>query len=94
MNEALPITAEAIRQALLTHLAAEPLEVTDESASHAGHAGANDVGWGTHFRVRLHSPQFIGQSRVAQHRLVYKALQTFVDAGLHALAIEISPPPR
>ena len=43
---------------------------------------------GTHFRVRIASPMFAGRTRVARHRLVYDALQDFVDRGLHALAIE------
>ncbi|MDB5875200.1 MAG: BolA family transcriptional regulator, partial [Ramlibacter sp.] len=64
------------------------LEVIDESAAHAGHAGADGSGFGTHFRVRIASPLFAGRSRVARHRLVYDALQDFVDRGLHALAIE------
>jgi BolA protein len=55
---------------------------------HAGHAGADGSGYGTHFRVRIASPMFAGRSRVARHRLVYDALQVFVDRGLHALAIE------
>lgn len=70
-------------------LAPSLLEVIDESAAHAGHAGANGLGHGTHFRVRIAAPAFAGKSRVAQHRLVYDALQKFTDAGLHALAIEI-----
>lgn len=65
------------------------LEVLDESAAHAGHAGANADGFGSHFRVRIASPAFAGKSRVASHRLVYDALQNFIDQGLHALAIEI-----
>jgi BolA protein len=65
------------------------LEVIDESAAHAGHAGAGDSGTGTHFRVRIASPLFNGQSRVARHRLVYDALQDFIDRGVHALAIEV-----
>ncbi len=64
------------------------LEVIDESASHAGHSGANAEGYGTHFRVRIASPRFAGKSRVARHRLVYDALQLFIAQGLHAIAIE------
>ena len=64
------------------------LEVIDESASHAGHAGAGSEGYGTHFRVRIASPQFAGKARVARHRLVYDALQVFIAQGLHAIAIE------
>lgn len=82
------ITAEALRQRLTELLAPTALEVLDESAAHAGHAGADGSGFGTHFRVRIASPLFAGRSRVARHRLVYDALQDFVDQGLHALAIE------
>jgi BolA protein len=64
------------------------LEVLDESHQHAGHVGANGSGFGTHFRVRIASPLFTGKSRVARHRLVYDALQEFMAAGVHALAIE------
>ena len=64
------------------------LEVLDESHQHAGHIGANSSGFGTHFRVRIASPLFTGKSRVARHRLVYDALQEFMAAGVHALAIE------
>jgi BolA family transcriptional regulator, general stress-responsive regulator len=82
-------TADALQAALEAALAPTRLEVIDESAAHAGHAGANGLGRGTHFRVRIASAAFAGKSRVAQHRLVYDALQNFTDAGLHALAIEI-----
>jgi BolA protein len=82
------ITAAALEQRLTELLAPTALEVVDESAAHAGHAGSDGTGSGTHFRVRIASPLFAGRSRVARHRLVYDALQDFVDAGLHALAIE------
>ena len=81
-------TAEQLSQRLHTRLQPSLLEVLDESATHAGHAGANGTGFGTHFRVRIASPLFTGRSRVARHRLVYDALQDFMDQGLHALAIE------
>jgi BolA protein len=65
------------------------LEVLDESWQHEGHAGANGTGFGTHFRVRVASPLFDSQGRVARHRLVYDALRHFIDEqGVHALAIE------
>jgi BolA family transcriptional regulator, general stress-responsive regulator len=65
------------------------LEVLDESAAHAGHAGSNGSDFGTHFRVRIASPLFTSRSRVARHRLVYDALQDFIDQGAHAIAIEV-----
>jgi len=43
----------------------------------------------THIRVRVASPMFTGLSRIQRHRLVYDALQDFIDQGLHALAIEL-----
>ncbi|WP_374406989.1 BolA family protein [Hydrogenophaga sp.] len=82
-------TAQALQDALTAALLPTRLEVIDESAAHAGHAGANGLGFGTHFRVRIASPAFAGKSRVAQHRLVYDALRPFTEAGLHALAIDI-----
>jgi BolA family transcriptional regulator, general stress-responsive regulator len=82
------ITAQALHERLAELLVPTQLEVLDESAAHAGHAGADGTGFGTHFRVRIASPLFAGRSRVARHRLVYDALQEFVDRGLHALAIE------
>ena len=82
------ITADALQLRLVELLAPTQLEVFDESWKHEGHAGADGSGSGTHFRVRIASPLFAGRSRVARHRLVYDALQDFVDRGLHALAIE------
>ena len=82
------ITADALRARLEELLAPSHLEVLDESWQHAGHAGADGTGFGTHFRVRIASPLFAGRTRVAQHRLVYDALRVFVEQGLHALAIE------
>jgi BolA protein len=82
------ITATALRERLMERLAPTQLEVMDESAAHMGHAGSDGTGSGTHFRVRIASPMFEGQPRIARHRLVYDALHDFVEAGLHALAIE------
>ena len=82
-------TATALDLRLRERLAPSELQVLDESADHAGHAGSNGTGFGTHFRVRIASPQFTGKSRVQRHRLVYDALQDFIDQGLHALAIEV-----
>ena len=83
------ITAAALEAQLSATLSPSQLEVIDESAAHAGHAGANGTGFGTHFRVRIASPLFDGKPRVARHRLVYDSLQQFIDQGLHALAIEV-----
>ena len=82
-------TAERITQRLTERLRPTALEVIDESALHAGHAGASPTGSGSHIRVRVASPLFEGIGRVQRHRLVYDALQDFIDQGLHALAIEL-----
>ncbi len=84
----MPHTAEQLELRLRARLDPSQLVVIDESADHAGHSGANSAGYGTHFRVRIASPQFMGKSRVARHRLVYDALQDFIDQGVHAIAIE------
>ena len=84
-----PLSAQAMALRLQQQLAPTQLEVLDESAAHAGHSGANEAGYGSHFRVRIASPLFTGRTRVAQHRLVYDALQEFIDQGAHAIAIEV-----
>ena len=81
-------TARQLELRLRERLQPTRLEVLDESYQHNGHAGANGTGFGTHFRVRIASHLFTGQSRVTRHRLVYDALQDFMAQGLHALAIE------
>jgi BolA protein len=86
-------TAAQLDQRLRERLSPTRLEVLDESHQHNGHAGANGTGFGTHFRVKIASQRFTGLSRVARHRLVYDALQDFIDQGLHALAIETEESP-
>ena len=80
--------ADQMADCLQQRFAPSALEVLDESWQHEGHPGANGTGFGTHFRVRIASPRFAGQRKVAQHRLVYDALQIFIDHGAHAIAIE------
>ncbi len=90
MSAGTGITAAALRARLQEALGPTLLEVVDESAAHAGHAGSDGTGAGTHFRVRIATPAFAGKTRVAQHRLVYDALDDFIARGLHALAIEVA----
>lgn len=90
MNQA--PTAAQLQQRLQQVLQPSQLEVIDESHQHHGHAGANGTGFGSHFRVRITAGAFVGKSAVARHRLVYDALQDFMDQGLHALAIEAQTP--
>ena len=65
------------------------LEIRDDSAAHAGHAGAAGGG---HYRVRLVSPRFAGLSRVPRHRLVFAAAGDLMHKGIHALAVTALAP--
>jgi BolA protein len=64
------------------------LQVVDDSASHAGHAGA-PAGGESHFNVRIRAAAFAGQSRVARHRAVHAAIGADLVARIHALALDI-----
>ncbi|MDB5507498.1 MAG: BolA [Devosia sp.] len=81
---------ETIEQKLRTRFTPDHLEIIDESHRHQGHAGWRDGGE-THFRVRIATRQFDGQSRLAQHRAVMDALGAELKGGIHALAIEVLP---
>lgn len=81
---------ETIRRRLTAALAPIALDIEDESHRHAGHAGARD-GRG-HFRVRIVSAAFEGQSAIARHRAVYAALGDLMQTDIHALAIEARTP--
>ena len=81
---------ESIRRRLTAALAPTALDIEDESHRHAGHAGARD-GRG-HFRVRIVSAAFEGQSAIARHRAVYAALGDLMQTDIHALAIEARTP--
>jgi len=72
-------------------LAPVALELVDESALHAGHAGAAPGG-NTHWRLHIVSGAFAGKSTVARHRLVYEALGDLMRQPIHALAISARAP--
>ncbi|MEL7130251.1 MAG: BolA family protein [Pseudomonadota bacterium] len=80
-----------IRAILKQQFAPSELEVVDDSARHAGHAGAAPGGQ-THFNVRIVSAKFVGMSRVAQQRAVNAALAEEFETGLHALSIKTAIP--
>lgn len=70
------------RLAVLEPLA---LEIQDDSALHAGHAGA--ASGGGHYRLTIVSDAFAGRNTVARHRLIYEALGEMMRKEIHALAI-------
>jgi BolA protein len=75
----------------LEALAPERLELVDESAKHAGHAGAAPGG-NTHWRLTMVSAAFAGKSVVARHRMIYAALGDLMQNPIHALAIAARAP--
>jgi BolA protein len=67
------------------------VDLRDESAQHAGHAGARPSG-GSHWRLTIVSDAFHGKSAVARHRMVYEALGDLMRQDIHALKIEALAP--
>ncbi len=65
------------------------LDLEDQSAAHAGHAGARE---GAHFRLRLVSARFAGVARVQRHRMVYDALAPIMRGRIHALTMDLRAP--
>ena len=84
-----PSLSDEIRQALVERLQPVVLELVDDSAAHAGHAGARS---GAHFNLRIVSARFAGLPRISRHRLVYDALRPWMAEGVHALAIDARTP--
>lgn len=84
-----PATPDRIR-ARLQVLAPLTLDLVDESALHAGHAGA--ASGGGHYRLHMVSARFAGLTRVARHRLVYDALDSLMRREVHALAMTLVAP--
>ncbi len=80
-----------IAEILQKAFAPERLEVEDDSARHAGHAGAR-TGGETHFNVRMAAAGFEGLSRVARSRAVNEALAEEFATGLHALSLTLRAP--
>jgi BolA protein len=83
--------AERMKKLLTRQFSPHVFVLEDESARHAGHAGARPGGE-THYRLRLVSDAFAGLSRVARQRLIYDALREEFDTGLHALSLDLKTP--
>ena len=84
----------AVEKAMREKLAAlQPvaLDLRDESAQHAGHAGSRPSG-GSHWQLTIVSEAFRGKSTLARHRMVYEALGDLMKRDIHALRIEASAP--
>jgi len=76
-------------KARLAVLAPQHLDIHDDSAAHAGHAGA---GTGGHYDLLIVSAAFTGKNRVQRQRLVYQAVGDLMQNGIHALAMRTLSP--
>jgi BolA protein len=78
-----------LRSALEQAFAPQAVEIHDDSAAHAGHAGSRAGG---HYRVTVVAEAFRGRSRLERHRLVYAAVAPLFDGAVHALNIVARTP--
>jgi BolA protein len=82
--------AEEMRRRLGT-LAPLRVDLVDQSAQHAGHAGAAPGG-NTHWKLTIVSEAFAGKRTVERHRMIYQALGDLMQQPIHALAIAARAP--
>lgn len=78
-------TLQRIQEKITAALSPVHLEIRDDSALHAGHAGARSGGG--HFAVTVVSAAFEGKSATERHRLVYRVLQEEMRGPIHALSV-------
>ena len=84
------MTSETIKQLLTESLKPELLEIIDNSAAHAGPAGAKSGGG--HYHVTIIAEAFEGKTLVQRHQLIYKALGDMMKQQIHALGINALSP--
>lgn len=82
---------EAIQDKLTAAFQPIRLEIVDDSARHAGHAGASPEGE-SHFNVLIESQAFTGAPKLARQRMVHRALADELAGPLHALSIKALAP--
>lgn len=85
------MSLEPVLRERLGALNPQSLEITDDSAAHAGHSGAAPGG-NTHWSVAIVSASFAGKTIVARHRMVYSALGDLMNNPIHALQIDARTP--
>jgi BolA protein len=81
---------EMIRERLTNNLHPTELDIVDESARHAGHAGA--ASGGGHFIVNISASVFKDKTLIQRHRLVYDAVDDIMHSEIHALSIQAKTP--
>jgi len=82
---------ERLEKKLTGSLSPIYIAISDDSAAHAGHAGAR-AGGETHFTVTIVADAFSGKNRVARHRMVYGSINEEFEGRLHALVINTFTP--
>lgn len=81
---------EMIRQRLEQALQPTHLEIRDDTAKHAGHAGARSGGG--HFKVTIVTDAFAGRTALQRHRMIYDALGEAMESEIHAITIQAQTP--
>lgn len=74
------LSAQQIEQKLKEYFQDAEIKVTDLT------------GGGDHWQVYICSNEFRNKTLIEQHQLVYKALNTWMNKEIHALAINTSVP--
>jgi BolA protein len=82
---------DALHEKLTDAFRPTRLEIVDDSARHAGHAGAREGGE-SHFNVTIEAQAFAGESKVARQRMVYRALAEELAGPVHALSVKALAP--
>jgi len=83
--------SDLIRDKLEAAFTPDLLDIVDDSARHAGHAGTRPGGE-THFNVVIVTPAFMGLSMVQRQRLIYALLAEELEGRVHALSIRALAP--
>lgn len=76
----MPMSGSEIENMIISALPGAVVEMTDL-------AGDND-----HWAAKVIAPQFVGKSRIQQHKLVYDALGGRMGGALHALQLTTAIP--
>ena len=76
----MPMSAGQLEQMIRQALPDAQVEITDLR------------GDGDHYSARVISSEFVGKSRVQQHKMVYDAIKGGMGEALHALALQTSIP--
>jgi BolA family transcriptional regulator, general stress-responsive regulator len=83
-----------IKEKLLKAFSPRRLVIENDSAKHAGHAGAEEsLNRGeTHFTVTIVADGFAGRSRIDRHRMVHEVLAEELVGPVHALVVKAKAP--